>query len=61
MPNPKRRHSKARRNKRRAHDALTAPRVSFDAETGDPVAPHRVNPKTGMYKGRQVLKPKASE
>ncbi|MGE5413434.1 MAG: 50S ribosomal protein L32, partial [Syntrophomonadaceae bacterium] len=28
MPNPKRRHSKARRDKRRAHDALTPPAMS---------------------------------
>ena len=29
MPNPKRRHSKARRGKRRAHDALRAPQTTL--------------------------------
>lgn len=29
--------------------------VGRDPETGDAVQPHRVNPVTGMYKGRQVL------
>ena len=61
MPNPKRRHSKARTRKRRAHDALTAPNLGVDPVTGDPVMPHRMNPKTGTYKGRVILKPKAEK
>ena len=55
MPNPKRRHSKARTSKRRAHDHLTAPQFFLDKETGEPMQPHRIDLKTGMYKGRQVL------
>ena len=35
MPNPKRRHSKARRDKRRAHDALTPPASSLCATCGE--------------------------
>ena len=34
MPNPKRRHSKARRDKRRAHDALTPPALSEELAAG---------------------------
>jgi large subunit ribosomal protein L32 len=56
MPNPKRRHSKARTRQRRAHDALQEPQFFIDPATGEPAQPHRINPKTGMYKGRQILK-----
>jgi large subunit ribosomal protein L32 len=56
MPNPKRRHSHARTRTRRAHDALTPANFGADKDTGDPTMPHRVNPKTGTYKGRQIIK-----
>ncbi|MBC7795978.1 MAG: 50S ribosomal protein L32 [Pyrinomonadaceae bacterium] len=55
MPNPKRRHSKARTRKRRAHDALTPPQFFIDPTTGEPTVPHRLDLKTGMWKGRQIL------
>ena len=55
MPNPKRRHSHSRTRQRRAHDALAIPQFFLDSVTGEPMQPHRVNPKTGMYKGRQIL------
>ncbi len=55
MPNPKRRHSKARRNKRRAHDALNPPQTITCPQCQEPTMPHRVCPKCGFYKGRQVM------
>ena len=55
MPNPKRRHSKARTRKRRAHDALKPPQYFIDQTTGEPAQPHKINPKTGIYRGRQIL------
>lgn len=55
MPNPKRRHSHARTRERRAHDALDSPLYFTDKETGEAYMPHRLDPKTGMFKGRQVL------
>ena len=55
MPNPKRRHSKARRGKRRAHDALTAPQTTLCPNCQEPRLQHRVCPKCGQYKGRQVV------
>ena len=55
MPNPKRRHSHSRTRQRRAHDALKIPQFFIDSTTGEPMQPHRVDPKTGMYKGRQIL------
>lgn len=55
MPNPKRRHSKARRDKRRAHDALRQPAVSTCPECGEVKVPHRACPHCGHYKGREVV------
>jgi large subunit ribosomal protein L32 len=55
MANPKRRHSKSRRGKRRAHDAITAPNLSVCSNCGAAVMPHRVCPNCGYYKGKQVI------
>jgi large subunit ribosomal protein L32 len=55
MPNPKRRHSKARRDRRRAHDALPAPGLSECPHCHESKAPHRVCPHCGYYKGRAVI------
>ena len=55
MPNPKRRHSKARRNKRRANDALKSPSLSVCPNCHEPKLPHRVCPACGHYRGRQVV------
>jgi large subunit ribosomal protein L32 len=55
MPNPKRRHSKSRRDKRRAHDALTAPSLSECPNCHEPKLPHRVCPHCGFYKGKQTI------
>ncbi|MBI3951270.1 MAG: 50S ribosomal protein L32 [Acidobacteria bacterium] len=56
MPNPKRRHSRARRGRRRAHDGLGAPNTTLCTNCREPIPPHRVCPKCGYYKGRQVIK-----
>jgi large subunit ribosomal protein L32 len=56
MPNPKRRHSKARRDKRRAHDAL--PTMSTCPNCGEVKLPHRACPSCGQYRGRQVIEGK---
>lgn len=53
---PKRKTSKMRRRQRQAHNLkqpMTA--VSVDRKTGSAHVPHRVDLKTGMYRGRQVL------
>ncbi len=55
MPNPKRRHSKSRRDMRRAHDHLQAPNASVCPQCQEPTMPHRVCAKCGFYKGRQVM------
>ncbi len=56
MPNPKRRHSKARTGKRRAHDALRAPQTTVCPNCQEPRLPHRVCPKCGHYKGREIVR-----
>lgn len=61
MPNPKRRHSKSRTRQRRAHDALSVPQFFIDKESGESKVPHRIDAKTGVYKGRQIIDVKDSE
>ncbi len=58
MANPKRRHSKARRDKRRAHDFLGRPGISICPNCDEPKLPHRVCPSCGQYRGREVLEGK---
>lgn len=60
MPNPKRRHSKARTHTRRAHDFLEARSLSTCPNCGEAKLPHRVCPKCGQYKGREVIAVKDS-
>ena len=55
MANPKRRHSKARRDKRRAHDFLTRPGTSICTNCGEVKLPHRVCASCGQYRGREVI------
>lgn len=55
MPNPKRRHSKARRDKRRAHDALDSPASSRCPNCGELKRPHRACGYCGHYRGREVV------
>ena len=61
MPNPKRRHSHARTRTRRAHDALKAPQFYLDKDSGEAKVPHRIDAKTGMYKGRKIIDVKNAE
>jgi large subunit ribosomal protein L32 len=55
MANPKRKQSKRRSANRRAANAYQALQLARDPADGSAVRPHRVNPKSGMYRGRQVL------
>jgi large subunit ribosomal protein L32 len=55
MANPKRKQSKRRSANRRAANAFIAPEFAKDPTDGSLFRPHRVNPKNGMYRGRQVL------
>jgi large subunit ribosomal protein L32 len=58
MAVPKRKVSRMKRGNRRSHDRLQAPTYVEDKDSGELRRPHHVDLKTGMYRGRQVLKPK---
>jgi large subunit ribosomal protein L32 len=55
MANPKRRHSKSRRDKRRSHLALSRKTLSECPNCHQPKPPHRVCSNCGYYKGTQVM------
>ena len=55
MAVPKSRTSKAKRDKRRAHDGLAAPAQSKCPECEGPKLPHHVCPNCGSYKGRAMV------
>ena len=55
MAVPKRRTSRARRDKRRAHDALAKPPQAKCPQCNAPKAPHRVCSACGSYRGRTVI------
>ena len=54
-PLPKRKISKGRRNRRRAHDAIGAPRLVQCSNCQEMTLSHRVCPHCGQYKGRQMI------
>lgn len=55
MPNPKRRHSKSRRDKRRTHDALRRQTFARCTHCNQPAPPHMVCSNCGHYKGHLVM------
>ncbi len=57
-PHPKRKHSKGRRDRRRAHDAMQTPNLTTCPNCGEKRLPHTVCPKCGQYKGREVVEVK---
>ena len=58
MAVPRKKTSPSRRGMRRSADALKAPTYVEDKDSGELRRPHHIDLKTGMYRGRQVLKPK---
>jgi large subunit ribosomal protein L32 len=61
MAVPKRKTSPMKRGFRRSADALAAPSYIEDKDSGELRRPHHIDLKTGMYRGRQVLKVKSQE
>ena len=61
MAVPRRKTSPMERGFRRSADALAAPTYVEDKDSGELRRPHHIDLKTGMYKGRQVLKVKSKD
>ncbi len=59
MAVPKRKTSPSKRGMRRSHDSLKVEAFQECSNCGELKRPHHVDLKTGMYKGRQVITPKA--
>jgi large subunit ribosomal protein L32 len=59
MAVPRKKVSHMKTRSRRAHDALTAPAYVEDKDSGERRRPHHIDLKTGKYRGRQILEPKA--
>ena len=59
MALPKRKHSKARRDKSRTHWKLSIPSSTKCPQCAQPVIPHRICAHCGYYRGRQVILVKA--
>ena len=57
MAVPKRKTSKARRDKRRTHKKQAAPNLTTCPECGEAMKPHRACPSCGSYRGRTIVEP----
>jgi large subunit ribosomal protein L32 len=56
MPNPKRKQSKQRRDKRRTHDKAVVPTLATCQNCGTAIQYHRICPECGHYKGKPAIK-----
>jgi large subunit ribosomal protein L32 len=54
MPVPKRRQSRSRTRKRRAHDSLSSPNLVPCPNCAEMIKPHRMCPFCGFYKTKSV-------
>ena len=61
MAVPKKKTSPMKRGFRRSADALAQPTYVEDKDSGELRRPHHVDLKTGMYRGRQILKVKSKD
>jgi large subunit ribosomal protein L32 len=55
VPQPKRKHSSGRRDRRRAHDSLTPLTLVTCSNCGEVRPSHTVCPNCGQYQGREVI------
>ncbi len=55
MAHPKRQHSRQRQRKRRTHDNAVVKATGFSLEGNPQGFSHRIDPITGMYKGKQII------
>lgn len=55
MPNPKTRHSKTRKRKRRTHYKIEAPNVQKCTNCGEPILFHHICDSCGFYRGKPMI------
>ncbi len=55
MANPTSKHTRSRRDKRRANWKISLPSVTLCPECQEPKLPHRVCMSCGMYNGNKIL------
>jgi large subunit ribosomal protein L32 len=55
VPLPKRKLSKGRRDRRRAHDALVKTQLVQCSQCGEMRLQHTVCPNCGYYQGREII------
>ncbi len=55
MPNPTHKHTRSRRDKRRANWKVTAPNSVLCPECQEPKLPHRICQHCGTYRGKKIL------
>jgi len=55
MPNPKRRHSKQRRDKRRTHYRMKEPTLGKCSNCGAIIEWHHICPECGFYRGKKII------
>ena len=58
MAVPKRKTSTSKKKMRRSHHRISETNIVEDKKSGEYRLSHHLDPKTGMYKGRQILDPK---
>jgi len=61
VPLPKRKLSKGRRDRRRAHDALVATNLVQCSQCGEMRLAHTVCTNCGYYQGREIINMKKEE
>jgi large subunit ribosomal protein L32 len=59
MAVPRKKVSRMKRGSRRSADALVAANYVEDKESGELRRPHHIDLKSGKYRGKQILEPKA--
>ena len=55
MANPTSRHTRARRDKRRANWKISLPNITLCPDCQEPKLPHRVCLNCGSYNGKKIL------
>jgi len=55
MANPTHRHTRSRRDKRRANWRIAIPNTVLCPECHEPVLPHRVCTSCGSYRGKRII------